>query len=103
MVLHCHHYNAFLQRSIMDAEYIDSVPFLIGAAAESVYTQLKGLLQGKEAEERCHIASELYRQAGFRTLDFSSLSKDGGKLVTKKSHTKRCGFPVFRSLEANLI
>lgn len=86
MVLHCHHYNAFLQRSIMDAEYIDSVPFLIGAAAESVYTQLKGLFQGKEADERFNIASELYRQAGFGTLDFSSLSREGGKLATKNSH-----------------
>ena len=24
MILHCHHYNCFLQRSIQDAEYIDS-------------------------------------------------------------------------------
>lgn len=68
----------------MDAEYIDSVPFLVGAAAESVYSQLKRLFPGKDIEERSQIASELYRQAGFGTLDFSSLSKDGGKLVTKR-------------------
>ena len=44
MVLHCHHYNVFLQRSIQDAEYIDSAPILVGAAAEVAFAQLTDLL-----------------------------------------------------------
>ena len=44
MVGHCHHYNCFLQRSIQDAEYIDSAPILVGAAAEVAFAQLTNLL-----------------------------------------------------------
>ena len=36
MIFHCHHYLNYLQRSILDADYIESRPFLIGSAADAV-------------------------------------------------------------------
>ena len=43
MIFHCHHYIINLQRTILDAEYIDSALFLIGSAADSLYLQLSRL------------------------------------------------------------
>ena len=43
MIFHCHHYNTFLQQSIQDASYVDSRPFLVGAANEVAYAQLTQL------------------------------------------------------------
>ncbi|PCJ19884.1 MAG: hypothetical protein COB02_06785 [Candidatus Cloacimonadota bacterium] len=86
MVLHCHHYNAFLQRSIQDAEYIDSKPFLIGASAEAAFDQLSALFKKNIDLDRSKVASEIFRQAGFGTLDFSQLDKNGGTLKSNSSH-----------------
>jgi hypothetical protein len=48
MIFHCHHYVTYLQRSILDATYIDSRRFLIGSAADAAYHQLSNLCQGLE-------------------------------------------------------
>lgn len=88
-IFHCHHYNTFLQRSILDAEDVDSGPFLIGAAAEVAYAQLRALFAAQELREvaaRAELASELYRWAGFGVLDLSRLSATGGTLETEFSH-----------------
>ncbi|MBI2569985.1 MAG: hypothetical protein HYV63_23515 [Candidatus Schekmanbacteria bacterium] len=89
MLFHCHHYNTFLQRSIQDAYYIESRPFLIGGAAEVAHAQLLSLfreLHLESAAERMAVASELYRWAGFGTFDLSSLGPDGGSVATTSSH-----------------
>lgn len=89
MLLHCHHYNVFLQRSIRDAEYIDSRPFLIGAAAEVAHTQLKTYYTEKlisDINERKKFAEHIYKWAGFGVVDFSSLTEDGGECQTHSSH-----------------
>jgi len=89
MIFHCHHYNTFLQRSIQDAEYIDTRPILIGAGAEVAYAQLKKLFaeQGiKDLEQRKQLAQQLYQWAGFGVFDLSGLSESGGRVSTRDSH-----------------
>ena len=87
MLFHCHHYNTFLQRSIQDATYIDSTPFLVGAAAEVAHAQMMSALSGvDEPAERLAYAAKLYRWAGFGTVDLSSLSLDGGTVTSASSH-----------------
>jgi hypothetical protein len=87
MIFHCHHYNTFLLRSIMDAEYLDSRPFLIGASAEVAYLQLKDLFkQIPDSGQRIKIAQELYRLSGFGVIDLATLNATGGEVKTKSSH-----------------
>lgn len=88
-IFHCHHYNTFLQRSILDAEDIESRPVLIGAAAEVAYAQLREIFAGQELSEvsaRAALASELYRWAGFGVLDLAGLSAEGGTISSEFSH-----------------
>ncbi len=85
-VFHCHHYNTFLQQTILDAEYIDSRPFLVGAAAEVTYSGLKALFATVPASSRLKVAQELYRWSGFGTFDLSGLTADGGEVSTHNSH-----------------
>ena len=89
MIFHCHHYNTFLQRSIEDAAYIDSKPFLIGAGAEVAYSQLTNIFNSKDindVDKRKAMAQEIYCWAGFGTFDLSPLSDNGGTVKTKHSH-----------------
>lgn len=89
MIFHCHHYNTFLQRSIQDAEYIDSAPFLVGAGAEIAYGQLAALFseQGlRDVGQRKDLAQKIYSWAGFGTFDLSALSETGGTVRTPNSH-----------------
>lgn len=89
MVFHCHHYNTYLQRSIQDASYIDSAPYLIGAAAEVAFAQFSKLF-GQESdlsiEARAEMAQDLYRWAGFGTVDLNALGADGGTVSSENSH-----------------
>lgn len=89
MIFHCHHYNTYLQRSIRDAGYIDSRPFLIGAAEEVAHAQLRTLFKSTgiaDAAERKALAQTVYRWAGFGTFDLSVLTAEGGTISTPHSH-----------------
>ncbi len=87
MILHCHHYNCFLQRSIQDAEYIDSAPILVGAAAEVVFAQLANLLsRTPEIAARKAIVEALYRACGLGLIDLSALTDRGGEVRTRSTH-----------------
>lgn len=87
MVLHCHHYNTFLQRSIQDASYVDSTPFLVGAAAEVSYAQMAAAFRDvKDPNARLAYAQHLYSWAGFGSLDLSDLGPDGGDVSASASH-----------------
>lgn len=89
MIFHCHHYNTFLQQSIQDAVWLDSEPFLVGAAAEVAHAQLQTLFKETGADDvtaRKALASEVYRTMGFGTFDLAPLSESGAKLSTPNSH-----------------
>jgi hypothetical protein len=87
MILHCHHYNCFLQRSIQDAEYIDSAPVLIGAAAEVTFAQLTSMLPASaEVAARKTAVEALYRACGFGLIDLSAVTDRGGEVRTASTH-----------------
>jgi hypothetical protein len=87
MILHCHHYNCFLQRSIQDAEYIDSAPILVGAAAEVVFAQLANLLsRTSDVATRKATVEAFYRACGLGLIDLSALSDRGGEVRTRSTH-----------------
>lgn len=87
MVLHCHHYNCFLQRSIQDAEYIDSAPILVGAAAEVVFAQLTHLLtRTPDVPARKALVESLYRACGLGLIDLSGVTERGGEVRTRSTH-----------------
>lgn len=85
MVFHCHHYVNYLQRSILDAEYIDSARFLIGAAADAVYHQLSVLCKGLSVDESKKMAEEMYQAFGYGLIDLTDMNADGLVLQTYKS------------------
>ena len=86
-ILHCHHYNCFLQRSIQDAEYIDSAPILVGAAAEVAFAQLTNLLsRTPDIPARKTIVEALYRASGFGLIDLSTITPEGGEVRTHSTH-----------------
>lgn len=89
LVFHCHHYNTFLQRTILDAEGVDAPPFLIGAAAECSHSQLTKAfaeLSLSEVEARKALAADIYRWSGFGTLDLAPLGPEGGATETPNGH-----------------
>lgn len=85
MIFHCHHYMNYLQRSILDADYIDSRLFLIGAAADAVYNQLKNLSVGLDVIETKKLVQDVYKTFGYGLIDLSDMNEHGITLKTYKS------------------
>ncbi|WP_321277492.1 4-vinyl reductase [Thiomicrorhabdus indica] len=85
MIFHCHHYINYLQRSILDAEYIDSARFMVGAAADSVKNQLSHLCLDLSLVDSIAMAESMYQTFGYGLIDLSELSPDGGIFKTSKS------------------
>ena len=92
-IFHCHHYNNYLQRTILeDAEFLDSKPFLIGAAAEVSFSQLKQVFSElgiNDTEARKKAARKIYQMNGFGILELSSLNDSGGTISTHSTHYSR--------------
>ncbi|HEB54588.1 MAG TPA: hypothetical protein ENI87_15160 [bacterium] len=89
MIFHCHHYNTFLQRTIQDADYIDSRGFLIGAAAEVAFNQMMHCFAEaglNDVPARKAMAEQIYRWAGFGRIDLGPLDENGGTTSTPNSH-----------------
>jgi hypothetical protein len=86
MIFHCHHYLNYLQRSILDADYIESRPFLIGSAADAVFYQLKNLCQGLSVEESKTMAADVYKTFGYGLIDLSDMNENGVTVRTFKSY-----------------
>ena len=85
VIVHCHHYNARLQRTIEGARGIDGRGIL-GAAAESVFSdQLRQVLrEGDDEPTRWALAELLYRHLGFGRIDLSEIAL--GKVRASSSH-----------------
>ena len=87
MIFHCHHYNCFLQRSIQDAEYIDSAPILVGAAVEVAFAHLTRIVaQTPDVAARKSTVETLYRLSGFGLIDLSGVTAEGGEVRTRSTH-----------------
>lgn len=85
MIFHCHHYITNLQRTILDADYIDSKLFLIGSAADAIYHQLTNLCEGLNEEESKQMAQDIYKVFGYGLIDLSCMDENGCELKTTKS------------------
>lgn len=85
MIFHCHHYIINLQRTILDADYIDSSRFLIGSAADAVYYQLKNLCKDLSLEESKIMAQDIYKTFGYGLINLQSMNENGCSLKTTKS------------------
>ena len=85
MIFHCHHYITNLQRTILDADYIDSKLFLIGSAADAIYSQLTNLCEGLNIEESKQMAQDIYKTFGYGLIDLSSMDENGCELKSTKS------------------
>lgn len=89
MLLHCNHYNRFLQQTIEDPDYVDSEKIFLQAAAETVYLQFSECFkknQNLSFGEKLDLAARIFKFAGFGILDFSGVSEKGGRIVQKSSH-----------------
>ncbi len=85
MIFHCHHYITNLQRTILDAQYLDSNRFLIGSAADAIYYQLSNLCQGLSLDESKQMAQDIYKIFGYGLIDLSCINENGCELRTTKS------------------
>lgn len=85
MVFHCHHYVISLQNKILNADYVDSRPFLIGAAAHALHHQLSNLCDGLASDHRLRTIETAYKTFGFGLVDLSGLKGEGGVVIAAKS------------------
>jgi len=85
MVFHCHHYITNLQRTILDADYIDSKLFLIGSAADSIFHQLTNLCASLSVEDSKIMAQDIYKTFGYGIIDLSSMDENGCEFKSTKS------------------
>lgn len=95
MIFHCHHYLTNLQRTILDADYIDSSKFLIGSAADAVYNQLTNLCDGLDVDSSKQMAQDIYKVFGYGLIDLSSMNENGCVLKTTKSFFSRTWYQKF--------
>jgi len=86
MIFHCHHYLTNLQRTILDADYIDSRPFIIGSAADAIYNQLSNLCESLDIAESKSMAEEIYKVFGYGLIDLSSMNENRITLSTINYH-----------------
>lgn len=85
VIIHCHHYNARLQRTVEGARGIDGRGILVGAAETVFADQIARALRPEDDEEaRWRVVERLYRHLGFGRLDLSRVAE--GEVSASSSH-----------------
>jgi hypothetical protein len=80
-IFHCHHYNCFLQKSIVGmSSLFDTTELLTSAASAVTVPQLTAL------KADAALASDLFRMLGFGVLELSGVSEGGGRAIVAGSH-----------------
>lgn len=82
-VVHSHHYNTALVRSLLEMERIDARGILRSAAAELA---MEALRERPGGEDPLAAAGELFRESGLGRLDLSGIRSGGGTAVVEHSH-----------------
>jgi predicted hydrocarbon binding protein len=85
VIIHCHHYNARLQRTLEEARGIDGKGILT-AAAETVFGDMlaRALRPDDDEATRWAMAELLYRHLGYGRIDLSQIS--AGQVGADSSH-----------------
>jgi hypothetical protein len=87
VILHCNHYNAFLQRTILDPDYINCRDILSDAAAMAFFKPLQQCMQAQDAAAiRLRLAAQFFAYCGYGLLDFSAAGALGGVVTSASSH-----------------
>jgi len=85
VIIHCHHYNARLQRTLEGARGIDGKGLIVGAAETVFADQLARATRPEDDEaSRVALAERLYARLGFGTIDLSRLA--AGVVTASSSH-----------------
>jgi hypothetical protein len=80
-IFHCHHYNCFLQKSIMEMNTLfDTADLLTSAATAVTFAQFEVL------SPDAALATELFSTLGFGVLDLSGVHEGGGRATLSASH-----------------
>ncbi len=85
VIIHCHHYNSRMQRTVEGSDRIDGHQ-LIRSAAETVFAEQVAAVfrDGDDDATRQAAAQGLYRHLGFGTLDLTHI--DSGVVRSSSSH-----------------
>lgn len=85
VIIHCHHYNARLQRTVEGARGIDGRGILVGAAETVFADQIaKALRPDDDDAARWAVVERLYRHLGFGRLDLARVAD--GEVFASSSH-----------------
>ncbi len=85
VIVHCHHYNARVQRTLEGASVIDGKA-IVRAAAETVFAEqiAAALREGDDAATKRSVAERLYARLGFGRIDLAELGE--GRARASASH-----------------
>jgi hypothetical protein len=86
LVLHCHHYNVFLQRTIEDGLKERAPLLLTAAAVEASRSTLGALSAASPAAAVIAEAARILSTNGFGHADVSELHQRGGRAILSPSH-----------------
>lgn len=97
VVVHCHHYNARIQRTIENSTAIDGKHIFV-SSAEAVFVELlRSVMQPADLNpERWQVAGDLYAHLGYGQLDLTKV--DQGSVTASESHFVEgwaAGFPSY--------
>lgn len=88
VILHCHHYNLFLQQTIDDPSYIDGVSIQQDSSQEINFQHLSSAFEATNAqskEEKFAVAAQLFKFQGFGWLEITG-DAHGGVITLHSSH-----------------
>jgi hypothetical protein len=86
LVFHCHHYNAQLQKTIEEGLGDAAHELLAVAGQEAARFQLQKIAGETRGKDVLTTAAELFRRAGFGTLQAEALTAQGGHVICPSSH-----------------
>lgn len=83
LIIHCHHYNSRLQRTIQDCPQVDGKNIFKDSVARSFFDMLSKYKVLKD-ESKTDIAEDLFSFLGFGCIDLKNLIK--GEVTSSSSH-----------------